>query len=264
MKKTKFKTEELEFIKKNFNNMPMQDIAKRLDRTLEQVVEKANILGLYGDEDSAFNLEERPYWDQIQKQFNAEELNFFVHQWNQIINQFKGDVFHLEEMQIIDYIRLSIMLNRCYSSIQQSDQDYYEVQDLIEQEKVGENNLAMIQQLTMQKQSIFSSRECVKTEIRDIVKEQKSLLDKLKGTRSERVKSIENSKHSFKAWMKQLIENRELRKQLGINMEKMRLAAHLEYDRLSQPHKYIDGGVDQPLLNHETIGEEDEGRNFWG
>lgn len=53
--------------------------------------------------------------------------------------------------------------------------------------------------------------------------------------------------------MKQIIENRELRKRLGEDMEKMRLASELEYQRLSSLHKYIDGGVDQPILNHESI-----------
>jgi hypothetical protein len=36
-------------------------------------------------------------------------------------------------------------------------------------------------------------------------------------------------------------------------MEKMRLAMLKERDRLSAYHKYEDGMVDQPFLNHETV-----------
>lgn len=254
LKKTKFTTEELDFIRANFNYATMDDIARKLERSVDQVTEKAQIMGLYGDEDSSFNLEERPFWEQLKKQFNADELNSFLYQWNQTINQFRGDILHLEENQIVDYIRISIMLDRCYASIKQADQSYSDINEMIQQEKEKDQpDFSLMRDLEMQKGAIFSSRESVNKEIREITKEKKALLSVLKGNREQRVKTIESSKETFRAWMKQIIENRELRKRLGEDMEKMRLASELEYQRLSSLHKYIDGGVDQPILNHESI-----------
>jgi len=76
----------------------------------------------------------------------------------------------------------------------------------------------------------------------------------MKATRKDR-SDINTSafQTSFKDWMKKLIDDPELRKEVGMYMEKSRLAADAEYERLRKPHKYMDGNEDLPLLNAETL-----------
>ena len=60
--------------------------------------------------------------------------------------------------------------------------------------------------------------------------------------------------------MNSILNNSELRRELGLRMEKSRLAMDIEKARLSSYHKYVDGSLDKPILNHMTVdeGEKDE------
>jgi len=79
------------------------------------------------------------------------------------------------------------------------------------------------------------------------------MLREMKGTREQRIKRLEDSKQSFTSWVAQLLQNPDLMKQYGVEMEKMRMAMFKERDRLSELHKYEDGQVDQPFLTPDTI-----------
>ena len=75
----------------------------------------------------------------------------------------------------------------------------------------------------------------------------------MKGTREQRIKRLEDSKQSFTSWIAHLMQNPEILKSYGIEMEKMRLAMIKEKERLSEFHTYEDGQIDQPFLTPETI-----------
>jgi hypothetical protein len=86
-----------------------------------------------------------------------------------------------------------------------------------------------------------------------MLKEKNTILEKMKATRDARIKHIESGKHSFVGWMRQLLDNPERRLAVGRDMEKMRLATQVEFERLSDYHEYEDGEVDQPLLTPERV-----------
>ena len=52
------------------------------------------------------------------------------------------------------------------------------------------------------------------------------------------------------------MSNPDTRRELGIEMEKMRLAMKEEEKRLSNYHQYEDGGVDQPFLTPDTVKDD--------
>ena len=79
------------------------------------------------------------------------------------------------------------------------------------------------------------------------------MLKDLKATREQRIKRLEDSKRTFFGWMQQVMRDGDFRTQLGIDMEKMSLAAQKEYERLSEYHEYEDGGVDQPIITPENV-----------
>jgi hypothetical protein len=51
------------------------------------------------------------------------------------------------------------------------------------------------------------------------------------------------------------MQDPEILKQYGLEMEKMRMAMINEQKRLSQYHKYEDGQIDQPFLTPDTVIE---------
>jgi hypothetical protein len=79
------------------------------------------------------------------------------------------------------------------------------------------------------------------------------MLKDLKGTREQRIKAIEDSKQTFASLVKQIATDGDFRTRIGLDMEKMRLAAEKEKERLSEYHEYEDGTVDQPFLTPETL-----------
>ena len=83
------------------------------------------------------------------------------------------------------------------------------------------------------------------------------MLKDLKGTREQRKRNSEDAKTNFSAWLKQL-EDVEVRKREGMDMEINRIAADRALESLSGYHEYEDGMVDQPFLNANTVKEEEE------
>src|SRR5690606_2220902 len=80
-----------------------------IERTIENVLKEQNLLGVEDD----FDIRKRPYWKELKKQFNTAELNSFIYHWGKIIGQFRGDILHTEEVQILDAIKLQIMMEQC-------------------------------------------------------------------------------------------------------------------------------------------------------
>ena len=81
------------------------------------------------------------------------------------------------------------------------------------------------------------------------------MLKEMKGTREQRIKRLEDSKQSFTGWIAHLMQNPDIIKKYGLEMEKMKMAMNKEKERLSAFHKYDDGQVDQPFLTPETARE---------
>ena len=83
------------------------------------------------------------------------------------------------------------------------------------------------------------------------------LLKDLKGTREQRKRNADDAKTNFSSWLRQL-EDDQLKKDESFDMEVHRVAADKATDRLAELHQYEDGLVDQPILNADTLIEEEE------
>ena len=65
-----------------------------------------------------------------------------------------------------------------------------------------------------------------------------------------------SAKQTFIGGVRNLMSNPEARREMGIEMEKMRHATNTEADRLSEYHKYEDGTIDQPFLTPDSVKED--------
>ena len=96
MKKGRLSKAEARYITQNADSMPAEDIAANLDRdpnSIQTFIKKKLKKGLSTLEQAAYELEERPYWIELEQQFTADELTLFKYHWGRIISQFKDDVF---------------------------------------------------------------------------------------------------------------------------------------------------------------------------
>jgi hypothetical protein len=97
-----------------------------------------------------------------------------------------------------------------------------------------------------------ASQETLSKDYKDLQGRKATMLKDLKGTREQRVKEIEDSKLTFASLVKKIAMDPQYRSDLGIEMEKMRLAMEAEKERLSEYLTYGNGQVDQPFLTPET------------
>lgn len=259
MKKGRISKEEEAIIQQSVGKMSFEEIAAKLDRdpeSVEQFIKRKFRFGTSQEEEAAFELEGRPYWAELELQFTKGELELFKYHWSRIISQFKDDVIPTEELQVVDLIKLELLMNRCLKQNKENIEliSLYEKMAAQERQRdFDQQNKDEIFTLDRQIASLKASQESLNRDYRELQAKKSSMLKEMKATREQRVKRLEDSKQSFVSWISQLMSNPELTKKYGIEMEKMRLAMLKERDRLASYHKYDDGTVDQPLLSPETI-----------
>jgi len=264
MKKGRFSKEDVEFIEANAEVLSPESIASTLDRDPDSIREWIGKKIGFSEKQKqeavvANELKERPYYRELLQQFSANELELFEFHFKKMWSQFKDDVFHTEEMQIIDTIKLELLMNRILTSQQSNQQQVKTYERLVQEEKASDRehrDLEYIMGLERQVAILRASQETLSKDYKDLQARKATMLKDLKGTREQRIKAIEDSKQTFAALVKQIATDEAFRTKIGIDMEKMRIAVEKEKERLSEYHTYRDGTVDQPLLTPETLPEE--------
>jgi hypothetical protein len=101
-----------------------------------------------------------------------------------------------------------------------------------------------------------AAQDSLTRDYKDLQTKKAAMLKDLKATREQRIKRLEDSKQTFIGWVRNLMSNPDTRREMGIEMEKMRLAMKQEEKRLSEYHQYEDGGIDQPFLTPDTVKDD--------
>jgi len=264
LKKGRISKEEDLIIQGNLD-MPIEELATRLNRNVESLAEY--IKKKHGAVRSLkvldrYTLVDRPFYRELKKQFSGEELELFKYYWDNMVSQFNKDVFATEEIQILDVCKLEILMNRCLITsntniqlVSSLENRLREFETLISPD-MQEQEMAMgwERQLSV----LRSSQESLTRELRELLTKKAGMLKDMKATREQRIKRLEDSRESFPAWVSNMMQNPDIVKKYGLEMEKMRLATIKEKKRLSAYHKYEDGMIDQPFLNVDTILSEDD------
>jgi hypothetical protein len=216
MKKGRISKDEERTIARLVDSMTPEDIAKKLNRdtsSVESFIKRKFKVGLTNEEFAAYSLEDRPYWVELKAQFTDHELELFKYHWSRIISQFKDDVFPTEELQVVDVIKLEILMNRCLKGNKENIEQINTYDHMIKDERSRDKDQQdhdYIINLERQVASLRASQESLNRDYRELQAKKAS-------------------------------------------MEKMRIAMKKEEERLSSFHKYEDGTVDQPFLSPETV-----------
>ena len=189
MKKGRISKEEERIIGRLVNSLTPEDIAKQLDRDVESVdsfIKRKFKVGLSNEEAAAFSLESRPYWIELESQFTPSELELFKYHWSRIIAQFKDDVFPTEELQVVDVIKLEILMNRCLKSNKDNLNEMTTLDKLITSERnvdKDQRDHDYILNLERQLASLRASQESLNRDYRELQTKKASILREMKGTR---------------------------------------------------------------------------------
>jgi len=267
MKRGRFSVEEMEFMSLNAEVLSPEAISKTINRSTESIkdwiVRNVGISSAQKKEVAVANeLRTKPYFKELLNQFSHEELEMFEFHFKKMWSQFKDDVFHTEEMQIIDTIKLEVLMNRILRSQQSNQNEIISIERIIQGEKAvdkDQRDVDLIINMERQVAVLRASQETLSRDYKDLQARKSTMLKDLKGTREQRIKAIEDSKQTFASLVKKLATNENFRNNVGIEMEKMRLATEKEIQRLAEYSQYDDGLVDRPLLNSNTVNfGEDE------
>ena len=263
MKKGRFSVDEMSFIEAQAEVLSPDQIAEKLDRdpaSIRDWIEKNIGFSASQKKEAAVanELKAKPYYRELSNQFSAEELEMFEFHFKKMWSQFKDDVFHTEEMQIIDTIKLEILMNRILKSQMDNQQEVLMNERLVQDEKArdkDQRDMDLIINMERQIAILRASQETLSKDYKDLQARKATMLKDLKGTREQRIKAIEDSKLTFASLVKKIATDPSYRNYIGIEMEKMRLATEKEKERLSEYSNYEDGIVDQPFLTSETVKE---------
>lgn len=264
-KKGRFSFDEMSYIEQNCEVLSPAAIAKELNRdpsSIETWIKKKVGFSPKQKKEAAVanELKEKPYFKELSNQFTPEELEMFQFHFKKMWSQFKDDVFHTEEMQIIDTIKLELLMNRILKSQHENQQSIIANERIVQNEKArdrDQRDVDLIMNIERQIAILRASQETLSKDYKDLQARKATMLKDLKGTREQRVKAIEDSKLTFASLVKKLATDPQYRSTIGVEMEKMRLATEQEKERLSDYMQFEDGAVDQPFLTPETLKEEE-------
>lgn len=152
-------------------------------------------------------------------------------------------------------------MDRALKKCGETQQEVRNIEDMIKAEKESgddddPNRKARIINLTQMRLTANQAISNFNKEYKELLDKKTAILRELKATRAERIKRIESNSETMGNWIAKMMSEPELRKQMGIEIEKMRLAKTVEYNRLSEYHTYLDGRIEQPILNSDNIKED--------
>lgn len=250
--------DENQFIVDNYKSMTIDEMSKNLNRPPDKISDRVDELNVPEDSKEAeLNIRKTHEWKQICQQMNEAEQETFLYHWREMVKQFKCDITHTERMQIMDIARTEILINRvlkkmftCQTTLEDIAREL-----VIEKAKEGaERDTDKIIRLNQIQSDMIMSIGSFQKENQSLTERKQSIMRDTKATREQRKKRIEDdSKATIKDWIITLIQNPDVRKDLGIEIEKFRHATNCEFERLSEYFVYADGAVSQPVLNADNI-----------
>ena len=185
-----------DYIDANAENLSPEKIAENLGRTVESVEKYLKKLGKSFNKHEAFavqaeyDIKSRPYWKELKAQFSDDELELFLYHWKQIIAQFRKDVLATEELQIVDTIKLEVLMNRALREQQESMERVRALDAEIELEKTKDSDQQdkeMVFNLERQIASLRAAKESLSREFKDLQTKKASMYKDLKATREQRI-----------------------------------------------------------------------------
>lgn len=280
-KRGKFSIEEIQYMNLNMNTLSVDEMAETLNRTVEVVQKhidslldnKNETLNRLENKEAFKDLKSKPFWAELKQQYSERELELYLYHWAKYLEQFEDDVTHSEESQICKAIDLEIMMHRNLKEKFKVDGELArlekELVKALEKDKEIENGTLedkdkeyLLAQHRTYTQAIMAQIQGIRSSQMTRTKEYNELLDKhqkmnrdLKTTRDQRFKDIKERKITFFGLLQAFDDARE-KQRMSTEAELIALSTKKATKDLGEYHTYLDGIVDQPILNSDTLKED--------
>lgn len=255
------------FIEENAERLTAEEIARELKRDLDPVLKYLRKIGKSLNKKADFevqaeyDLKSREYYTELQKQFSKEELELFMYHWKQIVAQFERNILPTEELQVLDVIKIELIMNRSLVDEREAILKIHELNEELSTQlliPLHEQDREFVLSLERQINGYKAARTQLARDYKELQSKKDQILKTLKATREQRVEKIDNNKMTFASLVHKLVAEPEFVREQNKKMEKMRLAMEVERNKLGSYHTFADGSVDRCLINEDTVFFEDE------
>jgi hypothetical protein len=256
---------EWEYIEESVDSKSVQEIANDLNRDIGPIVKYIAKIGKspsrveHFESQAEFDLKKSILWKEIRNQFTPDELEAFLHHWKQIVGQFRKDILPTEELQIVDTIKLEILMSRTLTAQKSMMDDMNVYESLINKERMKEKedqDKEYTFDLERQIAALRVAKDAIFKDYKDLQVQKDKSLKALKATREQRIEKLESNQETFASKIRQLNSDPEYVRDLNEYLEKTRIAADNEYSKLSDFHTFMDGSIDQCVLNSDNVISE--------
>lgn len=262
-KRGQLSLDEEKFISENINTLSIEQIANSLNRNTDPIKR-------YIDENRLYNLSEthdneilkrklrsKTFWNEIQRQFDEDtgELQYFEDTWVSLVKQFREDVLPAEELQIKQFITIDILINRSMKERKRHISETEKLQRLVDKEYEKPEDQRDIPRLANLETQLNFARNSIASytnEYTKLLNEQQKISKDLKATREQRIKRIEDGKSSWVGLIR-MLEDEIIREKEGREMEILAMATEKAKQKLYEYHQYSDNKIDRPILNAESV-----------
>ena len=251
--------EELAFIEANIDTYTVEQIAERLNRTVDFVAKhKAQCPQRQKMSEAGEHIQRlriSPLYSELKQCLSAPEIARFEQQWAALLSQFvqTGDVLETDHMMVKDLIILDIMGSRVLATYLELSLRIQELREKIEKENLlpeDTRDKVAIQIWNTEIQSLVATVPSLTRDHRDYQHRKDAKLEGLNATRNQRFKRIEERAKNPIELFKDL-DSVQRRIREGRAAEKMKIAANKLRDEWQQHIEYEDGTFDSPLLTPE-------------
>jgi hypothetical protein len=247
-----------EYIKTHCGSDTVEEIAEHLNRSVKTILNFITKHSLLTKEQSEVEqkrvtgigeLHRRAWWPAIKDSITPEELKMFESLWTDYyVGQYKSDVLPTEEAQIKQLIFIELALMQLLRKKKHAIEHIKEFHKELMSGAADDNRRHFLNQMINDFNNALTSYTKEHT---DLITKQQSLHKDLNSTREQRYDTINAEKGSFASWVKKM-DDPEMRKKLGEDMDLHLLAMTNARQRLMTPHKYLDNTYDCPIYNSEV------------
>jgi hypothetical protein len=259
--------DEEKFIRDNIEALSVEQIANALNRNVDPINRYIDENQLYSIHEKSENdilkrkLHSKTFWNEIVRQFDSDsgELEYFEDTWVGLIKQFREDVLPAEELQIKQFITIDILINRSMKERKRHIAETEKLQKLVDKEYDKPEDSRDIPKLANLETQLSFARNSIASytnEYTKLLSEQQKISKDLKATREQRIKRIEDGKSSWVGLIR-MLEDEDIREKEGREMEILSLATEKSKQQLYSYHQYEDNKVDNPILNSESVMNND-------
>ena len=222
MKTGRLSKDEISFIDNNLLNMTDEQIAGRLDRSVDAITQRRLVApqANANNELQAYvsQLHSKHFWSTIQKSLLPEEVETFENSWAALYSQFfQQGVTATDEIMMKDVIIEDILLHRALEQKKNILEEIKENEKLLAEEREKDMDDRDSDFMTNALRTIVQLRgtsEAYTKEINEIKKTKDGKFKDLKATRNERLKTVEESGKNIFALIK-LLDEQKMRETEG-------------------------------------------------